>query len=141
MNTEKINEEREIGFKGWWHRNKKTVYIVGGIIIIVGIGCVLYIKFDTIKGLFTVIKPDATIEKKSQVAAKIETAVADILPEKPESIKKIINGGDAFDVSAHIRNLPLGWKASQEKIMQAAERGITLMEKQTLVNPYTKNTA
>lgn len=141
MKTENtIIEDQEQGLKGWWNRNKKTVYIVGGVIIAVGIGYALFRNFDAIRGVFTAIKPEGIVNK-AQINAKIKTPVIDVHPETTESISKIINGGEAFDVSGHIRTLPSGWKASQEKIAEAAKLGITLMEKQTLVDSYIKNTA
>ena len=38
----------------------------------------------------------------------------------------------------HIRNLPAGWHASQEKIKRANEMGIELMDNQTFVDAYMK---
>jgi len=43
-----------------------------------------------------------------------------------------------FDVSSHIRNLHVGWKASTEKIAVAADHGYDLKPGQTWVEGYTK---
>ena len=45
-----------------------------------------------------------------------------------------------FGVMEHIRNLPTGWHASQEKIKRANEMGIELMDNQTFVDAYMKGT-
>ena len=142
MKTEiTINEDQEHGFKGWWHRNKKKVYIVGGIILAVGIGYVGYRNSDAIKGLFTVVKPEDLVMKNPQRITNIKSSGTNILLETTETTTKIINNGNAFDVNGYLRTLPLGWKASPEKIAEAAERGITLLGNQTLVDSYTKNIA
>lgn len=43
----------------------------------------------------------------------------------------------AHDVSEHVRNLPPGWNASQEKTETAADHGYTLGPGQTWVESYT----
>lgn len=43
-------------------------------------------------------------------------------------------------VIEHLRNLPAGWHASQEKINKANERGIELLDNQTFVDAYMKGT-
>lgn len=47
---------------------------------------------------------------------------------------------NTFGVMEHIRNLPAGWHASQEKINKANELGIELMDNQTFVDAYMKGT-
>lgn len=47
---------------------------------------------------------------------------------------------NTFGVIEHIRNLPAGWRASQEKINKANELGIELMDNQTFVDAYMKGT-
>lgn len=47
---------------------------------------------------------------------------------------------NTFGVMEHIRNLPAGWHASQEKIKRANEMGIELMDNQTFVDAYMKGT-
>ncbi len=43
----------------------------------------------------------------------------------------------AHDVSEHVRNLPPGWNASQEKTETAADHGYNLEPGQTWVESYT----
>ena len=76
-----------------------------------------------------------------KLTVDIQTQITEALPEKTATITKIINNGEAIDVNMHIRNLPMGWKASQEKIDKAVELGINLLENQTIVDPYLKNVA
>lgn len=142
MKTENIIiEEQEYGFKGWWHRNKNKVLIVGGVIVVSGICFVVYRNLDAIKGLFAIVKPDVIVSKNHQRITNLKVPASKFLPETTVGTTKIINNGEAFDVNGYIRTLPSGWKASHQKIAEAAERGITLMEKQTLVDSYTKNIA
>lgn len=54
-------------------------------------------------------------------------------------IEKRINNGDPYGVRDHIRNLPVGWHASDSHIKMAQEMGIELKENQTIVPSYFKN--
>lgn len=134
-------EECEHGFKGWWRRNKKIVIVVGGILTAAGCGYAVYKNWDIIKGLFVSTKPELIVINSQRVPVKVTAPAVDIFAENLETIRQNINGGEAFDVSTHIRNLPKGWKASPEKIAEAAELGINLLDNQTLVDSYMKNAA
>ena len=143
MSKESMNiEEREQGFKGWWDRNKKTMIIIGGILLVAGTSYAIYKKWDTIKGVLVSIEPEPIMINNPKVSVDIQAAqITKVLPEQPEIITKIINNGESFDVSRHVRNLPIGWKASPEKIEEAVALGINLLENQTFVEPYIKNVA
>jgi len=141
--SESINiEEREQGFKGWWDRNKKKVIIIGGILLVAGTSYAIYKKWDTIKGVLVSIEPEPIMINNPKVSVDIQAAqVTEELLDQTETITKIINNGESFDVIRHVRNLPNGWKASPEKIEEAVNLGINLLENQTIVDPYKKNVA
>ena len=140
MNEEKRPiEVYEPGFRGWWRRNKKTVYTVGGILVAAGCGYAIYRNRSTIIGLLTSTSSEYIVISNQQVSVAVPELVEEVIMENIETIPKIINGGEAFDVNAHIRNLANGRKASLEKLAEAAELGISLLDNQTLVDSYIKN--
>lgn len=51
---------------------------------------------------------------------------------------KISSASVPFEVRKHVRNLPNGWNASNEKIATALENGIVLLDGQTWVDGYMK---
>ena len=61
------------------------------------------------------------------------------LLENIETHAKKINGGMPFDVSAHLRHLPDGRKASDFQIGLAEGKGIIVPEGMTYVKDFTKN--
>ncbi len=134
-------EERERKFKGWWQRNKNTVLIIGGILLVAGTGYAAYKNWDTIKGAFVSVEPEPIRINNPKVSVDIQTQITEVLPEQTEIITKIINNSESIEVSRHVRNLPYGWKASPEKIEEAVELGMNLLENQTIVDPYMKNVA
>ena len=134
-------KEKEQGFKGFWLRNKKTVLAIGGVLITVGAGYVVYKNWGSLNDVFISGDSKPGMIPTPKLTVDIQTQITEALPEKAATITKIINNGEAIDVNMHIRNLPMGWKASQEKIDKAVELGINLLENQTIVDPYLKNVA
>jgi len=134
-------KEQEQGFKGFWHRNKKTVLAIGGVLLAVGAGYVVYKNWGSLKDVFISGDSKPGMIPNPKLTVDIQAQITEALPEKTATVTKIINNGEAIDVNMHIRNLPMGWKASQEKIDKAVELGINLLENQTIVDPYLKNVA
>lgn len=134
-------KEQEQGFKEFWLRNKKTVLAIGGVLLAVGAGYVVYKNWGSLKDVFISGDSKPGMIPTPKLTVDIQTQITEALPEKTATITKIINNGEAIDVNMHIRNLPMGWKASQEKIDKAVELGINLLENQTIVDPYLKNVA
>ena len=134
-------KEKEQGFKGFWLRNKKTVLAIGGVLLAVGAGYVVYKNWGSLNDVFISGDSKPGMIPTPKLTVDIQTQITEALPEKTANITKIINNGEAIDVSMHIRNMPIGWKASQEKIEKAVELGINLLENQTIVDPYLKNVA
>ena len=142
MNKNAIYEkEKEQRFKGFWLRNKKTVLAIGGVLLAVGAGYVVYKNWGSLNDVFISGDSKPGMIPTPKLTVDIQTQITEALPEKTATITKIINNGEAIDVKMHIRNLPMGWKASQEKIDKAVELGINLLENQTIVDPYLKNVA
>lgn len=127
----------------WWERNKKKVLIIGGVVVAVGVGVLVFKNRDALiallkrgKGLASNVPQIADptiIETTSEVITVVDTEAI--------TVSKTLNNGLPFGVEGFIRNLPDGWHPSAEKIAQAAEMGIELGDHQTLVNPYMKNVA
>ena len=137
-----MNEQNKIETT-WWERNKKKVLIIGGVVVAVGVGVLVFKNKDALielvkggKKLASKVPPiaDTTIiETTTEVITTVETEAS--------TVSKTLNNGDPFGVEGFIRNLPDGWHPSAEKIAQAAALGIKLGEHQTLVDPYMKNVA
>lgn len=139
MNENRIYvKEQEQGFKGFWHRNKKMMLAIGGVLIAVGAGYVVYKNRGSLKDVFISDNSKLGMIPNPKLTADIQAQITEALPEKTFTVARIINNGKGIDVNMHIRNLPIGWKASQEKIDKAVELGINLLENQTIVDPYLK---
>ena len=127
----------------WWERNRKKVLTIGGIVVAVGVGVLIFKNKDALIALLkcgkklTSTVPQITeptvIEKVSEVIANVD--------KEAISIIKPLNNGLPFGVEGFIRNLPDNWHPSAEKIAQATALGIKLGEHQTFVNSYMKNVA
>lgn len=142
MNEDMVYVNRqEQGFKGFWYRNKKTVLTIGGLLLAAGVGYVVYKNWDSLKVVFISGDPKPVMISNPKVTVDIQAQIIETLPEKAVTITKTANNGEAIHVCRHIRNLPIGSKASQQKIEKAVELGINLLENQTVVDPYMKNVA
>lgn len=125
----------------WWERNKKKVLIIGGVVIAVGIGIVVFKNKDVLIELIkkgkaaanNIPQNDEPIIIKTTSNAPTEVNIEVVAVNTP------INNGEPFEVKGFIRNLPDSRCPSAEKIAQAARLGIELGEHQTLVDPYMKN--
>ncbi len=127
----------------WWKRNKKKVLIIGGVVVAVGIGVLVFKNKDvlialikkskTVANTAPIIDSQPIIEKIPEVTNVVN--VETVIPNTP------INNGVPFEVNGFVRNLPNNWYPSAEKLGQAAALGIELGEHQTFVNPYKKNVA
>jgi hypothetical protein len=127
----------------WWERNKKKVLIIGGVVVAVGVGVLVFKNRDALIALLKRGKGLASNVPQIADPTIIETTSKVITTVEPEAItvSKTLNNGVPFGVKGFIRNLPDGWHPSAEKIAQAAALGMKLGEHQTLVGPYMKNVA
>ena len=151
----KALEDRK-GIIQWIKEHKKELIIAGvsiGTLLLIIIG---FRKREDIEELLESLKgivkhPEPEIcPKEIFVESVIETPVlehvvseASVLVEPVqinEPIAPVLSSTESypFEVSSHIRNLPHGQHASPEKVAEALENGITLLEGQTLVDSYMK---
>ncbi len=111
---------------------KRILLFAGATVAITAV--VLGIKNkDTLLGLGSDLK-DAFIERISGVKGDVPLLISD----NTNDINKSKATGLPFVVHMHIRNLPEGRHASPTQIDKASEYGITLGERQTLVDSYYK---
>lgn len=127
-----------------WIKEHKKVLIAAGISIGTLILIILGIKNkDSLKSVWDSLKripenptPKA-VEEVTRTISEIPIEPAPIVvPAVPSNSETL-----PFEVSRHIRNLPDGWHASQEKIEEALKNNISLVEGQTWVESYTKGGA
>lgn len=119
---------------------KRRILIVGGVLLAIGAGYLIYKNMDNLSVIQKANKLGEVANIEPKIAVKIEMQVAKDIPESvTELSKKVINNGEPFGVNGHTRNLANGRKASIEKIVKAAERGMELKENQTWVDSYFKN--
>ena len=126
----------------WWERNKKKVLIIGGVVIAVGIGIVVFKNKDVLIELIKKGKAAANnIPQNDEpiIIKNTSNTPTAVNIEITTTTNTPINNGEPFDVKGGIRNLSGGRRPSAVKLAQAARLGIVLGEHQTLVNPYTKN--
>ena len=107
-----------------WVKAHKTGIIVGGVIIVAGTTVVLLIS-----GKRVTIHPEDLADK---ALSAIPNATKPIEPGV-KSIEEVANF-KTFARSGCIRQLHEGWKASREKIAQAAAMGIGLNPGETIVD-------
>jgi len=139
-----MNEEKK-GFIAWVKAHKKKL-IIAGVSVAVIIAIILGIKNkDALLELWgslrtSVAKSHAPIRELPDITP-VTPEVSIVETEKipmAEATEVVRSVQYPFDVSEHIRNLHLGWKASAEKMAEAEMLGITLLPGQTIVDGYTK---
>lgn len=118
----------------WWNRNKDTVLYIGGVILLIA-------------GGFLIIKNsmNSSVEKTDNEYSGVTPRPLEVTAynnaQCSEARPSIVNGGQPFLVSAHVRNLSESRRASPSRRELAKRRGIELEEHQTYVEEYKKNCA
>lgn len=138
-------EERK-GLIRWIKEHKKELLIAGisiGALILIVLGIK---NKDEIMALWNTLR-----KVPKQPTVNVTETVRKVTTEYPiEPVQSVQDVFDAvssksdslpFEVSRHIRNLPEGWHASPEKIAEALENNIILMDGQTWVERYMKGEA
>ena len=133
---EELRKEKD-RFTEWVKRNKWKL-IISGISAIAVIGLILGIKnrkeiaclWDSLIQRMKDIDKDCL--KLTVVENVDSTVITDTVDVGLERVSKA-----PHKVITHIRNLPEGWRPSQLKLDEAAERGIALVGNQTLVDAYS----
>ena len=161
MSEEKLSVELEPGnqqaslninsehgtFVGWVKKHKKGI-IIGSTITTVGIvgGILIGGNWDAItdgaQALISKSKNRSVVTKTPQILVAAVVPVDEITKHvDTDKGRSLLNAGEEFNIRRHPRTLPIGKKASQSKISQAAILGIPLSEHQTWVETYKKNCA
>lgn len=127
----------------WVKDHKRELIIAGvsaGTIIAIILTCRNWKSIVAIgENLRALIK-----EPKLKTAPNISNLVVDVKPRATNSVVTALVSDverQTIEVNSHIRNLPVGWHASNEKLALAAERNIELLEGQTWVASYKKGIA
>lgn len=141
-------EEQKNGFIQWVKANKKELIIAGVSItaiisIIVGIKNKekIMVLWDSLRKSIEnspVKVPTSSREVVESITHETAQVVEVVSPTEIIKFPSNYKTQGPFDVCDHIRNLPNGWHASAEKIMNAAEYGYNLKPGQTWVDTYTK---
>lgn len=120
---------RNIEIKRWIKEHKKEI-IISGVGVVVAAGIIICVK-NNVRVKYT---PNEHIKAKDclKLTNKIVVGNADDSLAQGNVIKKSVG------VCEHVRKLPVGYKASQEKINLAKLNGYHLENGQTLVNSYSK---
>lgn len=138
-------EERK-GLIRWIKEHKKELLIAGisiGALILIVLGIK---NKDEIMALWNTLRkvPKQPTVNVTETVRKVTTEYP-IEPVQPvqDVFDAVSSKSDSlpFEVSRHIRNLPEGWHASPEKIAEALENNIILMDGQTWVERYMKGEA
>lgn len=105
--------------KEWATEHKKEIIICGGIAVSVVAGVLIYKRLN-------IVKPSVASKVVSIITP---TPKVDVI-QSCETIREVSR-------CEHIRSLHDGWRASIDKIAEAAEKGIELKEGETIVNACT----
>lgn len=125
-----------------WLKEHKTELIIAGVsIVLISTGVLLYTKKETLS------LPAASTAKniknaslgKATLTPSYTSAIS--APADFDTIRPYTTPKTPFDVSEHVRNLPVGRFHSAAKEAEAAAKGIELLPSQTLVDSYTKYAA
>lgn len=135
------HEIPDVEQRTWWQRNKKRVLIAGGVAVVVVGGILLYKNWDSVTKLAMKVLRQGQKPAPQPIEIHVDLPVTDVVHEAQRPVLAIINGGEAFPVNGHIRNLPASWMPSPEQRALAEALGITLGDHQTYVRDYVKNCA
>lgn len=120
-----------------WIKEHKVELIIGGLCIAGIVAIIISEKNrqemeDEWVTLSKQVRKTLKAVKEVDVVSVVEdTPVKDLVENNVVKIDRI-----PHDVSEHLRNLPQGWKASEEKIATAVEHGYNLVPGQTWVEAY-----
>jgi hypothetical protein len=136
--------QEQYGFYDWVKQHKKPIIVGCCIVVATVAGVLIYKKLSLPKSGIERLKPLHRLEREAlSQPLKIECpklpSVDPITKSSVVEVTTCLNGGDPFEVSKHIRNLPSNRQPSTDKILRALENGIDLSEHQTWVDSYTKN--
>lgn len=113
-----------------WFKEHKTELVIVGVTIMTATYAVLLYKeqMQTYKGLDSFIKIP-------------EIEPMPILNESTNFVVPCCPNNKIVDVSEFVRNLPSGQHPSSQKVVEATERGLELLENQTIVASHQRSYA
>ena len=127
-------ENEKKTFVDWIKAHKKEL-IIAGVSIVAIIAAVIGIKNHK-----DLEKAWASLRKIVEKTLKTIPVKKTVPVTGDVPVKKIVDIIPAekvpHDVVEHLRNLPEGWRASEQKIATAAEHGYNLLPGQTWVESY-----
>lgn len=132
-------EERK-GLICWIKEHKKelgvSVISIGTLsLVILGIK-----NREVVKAVWASLR-DNVKQPTVKATVMIENLTLQVTPPPIQEVVTAVASNSAnlpIEVSRHIRNLPEGWHPSPEKIAEALENNIILMDGQTWVESYVK---
>ena len=149
VNVEETNGAK---MKNWYENNRTKILVCFGVTAVLTVGGILIFKrfrttkIQVLKGKLSncrqLLKETqeltrlANTQKKNSISIKnISSPSKSILP-KVTVISRSGTTKTPHRVNGYVRNLPVGWNASAEKIATAAEHGYVLGAHQTWVVEY-----
>ena len=122
------HEIPDVEQRTWWQRNKKRVLIAGSVAVVVG-GILLYKNWDSVTKLAMKVLRQGQKPAPQPIEIHVDLPVTDVVHEAQRPVLAIINGGEAFPVNGHIRNLPASWTPSPERRRRrACKRPVSVKE-------------
>lgn len=122
-----------------WIKKHKKKLIFAGVSVPVILAFVIGIKNrDELINIWKSIIKHVDGTSKKIIDTTISADWDNISVPETMNFKMSKRESNLIDVRLHIRNLPEGWKPSEEKIMSAIEMGYELKPSQTWVEPHTK---
>lgn len=115
---------------------KNALIIVGGLAIATTGAILIYKNWDHVTDAARNL-----LHKSTELSPEIADIQEQLRTDDPKIVHAIINNGEKFPVTEHLRNLPPTWTPSVKQRELAESLGITLGEHQTFVSSYFKNCA
>lgn len=129
-------ENEKKTFVDWIKAHKKEL-IIAGVSIVAIIAAVIGIKnHKDLEKAWASLRKIVEKTPKTIPVKKTVPVTGDVPVKKIVDINIIPAEKVPHDVVEHLRNLPEGWRASEQKIATAAEHGYNLLPGQTWVESY-----
>jgi hypothetical protein len=141
---ETYEDQKQYSFHDWVKQHKKPIIVGCCVVVATVTGVLIYKEWSLPKNGMERLKPLHQLEKEA-LSQPLKIECPDLLSVDPITklsvveVATCLNGGEPFEVSKHIRNLPNNRQPSTDKVLRALENGIELSEHQTWVDNYIKN--
>lgn len=124
--------------KKWLRKNKKVVAATAVILAVTGTVVTIVVSGKKVNIPIDELGKRIIPEKNNPVNTVVSGAAQEVVNQQiqDEMVSLEVDGiTKVFPRSEFIRQLHEGWNASEKKLLEAAERGITLQLGETIVNP------